>query len=139
MNDYGQLRLAFGLQYKGAWLKSEGKGEGKMRVYTWKALRGAKSLVDRLPMKPIAWGIIGSAINSPMPHDVDVCVVYAQAEEWMIDRKVWLRGWTIPFDMFFFPCSHQGARESAILGFGWRGDTEDFVAPDPDIIRELTY
>jgi hypothetical protein len=109
----------------------------------WKALRDAAFLVSLLPEKPIAWGIGGSfAAGSPHPHDIDVCLLYEKQTEWMKDRKVWLEGWRIPFDLFFFTNfvseDHKKWMVSE-LGEEWRGDIQDINPPKLKIKRELYY
>lgn len=112
-----------------------------MKISREKAVQDAKFLVDRLPEQPLAWGIVGSATHSIYPHDVDICLVYDHQAEWMKDKKVWLQGWNIPFDLFFMAHTHEGIIQSAINGIEWRGDGQEFNPPSLTlkVLKELIY
>ncbi len=108
----------------------------------WKAIRDAKFLVDCLPDKPIAWGIVGSATEKNYPHDIDICLIYSEKKDWMRDKKIWLQGWKIPFDLFFFIVPEKTEKEKKdffISSLVWRGDTENFIPPKLKILREMIY
>ena len=108
----------------------------------WKALRDATFLVSLLPEPPMAWGIGGSfSKKSPISYDVDICLLYDNQEAWMVDHKVWLEGWSIPFDLFFFSSFvSEDHKKWMISEFGeWRGDTQNINSPALKIKRELYY
>lgn len=111
------------------------------RHFKWKVMRDAVFIISLLPEPPERWGIVGSFPQFERgANDIDICLIYREKKDWMRDKKVWVKGWTIPFDLFFYVPHNEEAKRVAIGLFSWEDkEIGNIDLPYLKVTRELIY